>query len=112
MKIEIDLPDYCDDGSAIRIFKGIELVAKKFQNKPWQIKIVRCNLCGKCCTLSVAGTKGLDSATGFCKELISGNKPGEKICALGSARPFSCCAYAAGEKEKDICCIEWKTLND
>jgi len=50
MKIELDLPDWVDDGSAIRIFKGIELVAKKFKNKPWKIKIVRCNFCGECCT--------------------------------------------------------------
>ena len=102
MKIELDVPDFLiDDGQAIRIFSGIELIAKKFKDQSWKIKIVRCNFCGECCTLAVSGTKGIDLKTGYCKHLIESEKPNKKICELGASRPFSCCAYAAGEDDKE-----------
>lgn len=114
MRIEIDLPEWTDNGSAIRIFAGIELVAKRFQNKPWEIKTVRCNFCGKCCTIKGPGWKDTTveaKDNGYCVELIpKSDEKGKFVCRLGSGRPFSCCAYAAGKNDKDICCIEWKEI--
>ena len=116
MRIELDLPDWVDDGSAIRIFKGIELVAKKFKDGPWQVKTVRCNFCGECCTLKGPGWQmtsiGAD-IEGRCVALIpKPDEPGKFVCSLGAGRPFSCCAYAAGPNDEDICSIRWKTISD
>ena len=114
MKVTLDLPDWVDDGSAIRIFKGIELVAKKFQGKPWEIKHVRCNLCGECCTIKGPGWKDTTVGArddGYCVELIpKPDEPGKFLCRLGSGRPFSCSAYAAGPEDTEICCIRWKIV--
>jgi hypothetical protein len=116
MRIELDLPDWVDDGSAIRIFKGVELVAKKMLGKPWEIKTVRCDMCGECCTIDGPGWK--DSTVearedGYCRELIpKSDEPGKFICRLGSGRPFSCSAYAAGPDDGEKCCIRWKTIKD
>lgn len=115
MKIEIEVPDWVNDGSAIRIFKGIELIAKKFLNKPWEIKTVRCNFCGECCTIDSPGWKDTTVEArddGYCTQLIpKSDEPGKFICKLGSGRPFSCCAYAAGINDKDKCCIRWNILS-
>lgn len=114
MKVELDLPDWADDGQAIRIFAGIELVAKKFMGKPWEVKTVRCNMCGECCTISSPGWKETTvgvKKNGRCVALIpKPDEPGKFLCRLGSGRPFSCSAYAAGPDDEDLCCIRWKII--
>lgn len=116
MKIELELPDWVDQGQAIRIFAGIELVAKKeFPDEPWKIKTVRCNMCGKCCMNKsenwMKDTVGYDPETNYCGALIEkDDESGKFICNLGSARPFSCCAYAVGINDKDICSIRWEIV--
>jgi len=115
MRIKLNLPDWADDGAAIRIFKGIELVAKKFKDKPWEVKTVRCNFCGECCTVASPGWKDTTVEVrddGYCVELIpKSDEEGKFLCRLGSGRPFSCCAYAAGSDDQDVCCIRWKTID-
>lgn len=115
MRVELDLPDYVDDDSAIRVFKGIELVAKKFKDKPWQIKTVRCNFCGECCTLQSPGWQGTTvkaKRDGYCIALIpKTDEQGKFVCELGAGRPFSCCAYAAGPNDTEKCCIRWQEVD-
>lgn len=116
MKIILDLPDWVDDGSAIRIFKGVEIVAKKFDGEPWKVKDVRCDFCGECCTINSPGWKDTTVEAredGYCRELIP--KPdelGKFLCRLGSGRPFSCSAYSVGPDDEGICCIRWKTISE
>lgn len=116
MKIELDLPDWVENGSAIRIFAGIELVAKKMMDKPWQVKTVRCNMCGECCTIASPGWKDTTVEArddGYCVQLIpKPDEEGKFICKLGAGRPFSCCAYAAGPDDDDVCCIRWETIEE
>lgn len=116
MKIILDLPDWVNQGQAIRIFAGIELVAKKFKDKPWKIKTIRCNFCGECCSIKGPGWKDTTveaKEDGYCIERIpKSDEPGKFICRLGSGRPFSCSAYAAGPDDEDVCCIRWRILKD
>lgn len=115
MQVNIELPDWVEEGQAIRIFAGIELVAKKMMNEPWQIKTVRCDMCGECCTINSPGWQDNTVEArddGFCVELIpKPDEDGKFLCALGSNRPFGCCAYGAGDNQKDMCCIRWEILN-
>jgi hypothetical protein len=100
----LQLPDWVDERH-IRIFAGIEEVARKLHGKSWQIKIGRCNLCGKCC-MSVPDNwrKGIDPKTGWCKHLVF--YANEYRCGID--RPFFCCAGDyAGE---DYCSVKWETI--
>lgn len=104
MRIELDLPDWVEERH-IRIFAGIEEVAKKMQGKPWQVKVVRCNYCGRCCmNVPDNWVCGKDPETGNCQYLT---KEGSKyVCGIG--RPFFCCAGDPSPEE--YCSIEWKEV--
>lgn len=77
MKIELELPDWIDV-KTIRIFAGIEEVAKKQACENWNVKTSRCNLCGTCC--------------GDCGHLVYSEGDKGFLCLLGFKRPFNCCA--------------------
>jgi hypothetical protein len=110
MRVELDLPEeYAESKGALRLFLGIELIAKKMYGESWQVKTVRCNFCGECCNVGIQGTEGIDPNTGYCKHRVE-ESPGRYVCGLGSNRPFSCCAYAAGPDDQDKCCIRWECL--
>lgn len=89
MKIELDLPDWCDE-RAIRVMAGIEMVAYKIPFENWMIKTGRCNMCGKCCmNLTNHPFPLID---GICVHLKKrpGDNP-EYECGLRIHRPFGCC---------------------
>ena len=125
VEIKVILPDWCDD-KHIRIFAGIELVARSMigedGRKPLQVKKVRCNKCGKCCMnvnidrrdddlgggekKDVFGRKSDDDGTeakekGWCEFLKKYG--GEYYCEID--RPFGCCA--ASPHQEEFCSVEW-----
>lgn len=104
MRIILELPDWANERH-IRIFAGIEEIAKKLYRKPWQIKVSRCNMCGKCC-MNVPDNwrQGKDHKTGWCKNLIY--YANEYRCNVD--RPFFCCA--GDHTGEDYCSIKWETL--
>ena len=82
MKIEIELPDWCEDCSFF-LQAGIENVAFKLKgDKEWKIKTSRCHMCGYCC-----GRGKPD----VCEYLYE-RGPDDWQCKWGINRPFSCCA--------------------
>lgn len=104
MRIELDLPDWVEERH-IRIFAGIEEVAKKLHGKPWQIKVARCDMCGKCCMDVPDNWRfGRDEKTGWCKNLVY--YANEYRCGID--RPFGCCA--GDDSEEDYCSIEWQEV--
>ncbi len=104
MKINIDLPNWVEERH-IRIFAGIEEVAKKYKGKPWQIKTTRCNMCGECCMNVPKNWRfGKDKKTGWCKKLVY--YANEYRCGID--RPFTCCA--GDHADEDYCSIKWKTI--
>ena len=104
MKIELELPEWAasliEDGRDVYLYAGIESVARKLYGKPWEIKVVRCALCGKCCV--------------DCECLVE--KPGYKqpngkwamMCNLGEARPHNCSKIDGPE---EFCSIRWDIAN-
>lgn len=104
MRIELELPEWAEERH-IRIFAGIEEVAKKLHGKSWQIKVIRCDMCGKCCMDVPENWRfGRDEETGWCKNLIY--YANEYRCGID--RPFTCCA--GDHSEEEYCCIEWQEI--
>lgn len=90
MKIELELPDWCDE-RAIYIMAGIELAAYKIPDQDWKLKISRCNMCGKCC-MKLGKRHPFPTVDGTCIYLE--REPGSRSmwrCKLGMSRPFGCC---------------------
>jgi len=122
MKITLDLSRFAGadelDRRHIRVFGGIEEIAKKYKGEPWQIKVGRCQMCGTCCT-EVADTWkwGKNPETGACLQLIEREgMPGPSpngwamLCRLALGRPFSC---SAGDNAgQDHCSVVWETLDE
>lgn len=106
MKIEVEIPDWVEERH-IRIFAGIEEVAKKYHGQPWQVKVSRCNMCGTCCrNVPDNWRHGKDSKTGWCANLVY--YANEYRCGID--RPFTCCAGDfTGE---DFCSVKWKEVNE
>jgi hypothetical protein len=107
MKVSLDLPDWCDVRD-IYILAGIELAAYKLAKEDtFHVKIVRCDMCGKCCQNLVADGQYPVLENGDCANLI---KDGERlVCKLGAMRPLPCCE---GDPEKGgwntgFCCIRY-----
>jgi hypothetical protein len=87
MKIEIEIPDWCDERH-IYIMAGTELAAYRLAGSDlFHIKSERCANCGWCCgehpQLIVPGQK---------KGCFFLNRIGTvTACSLGPYRPFACC---------------------
>lgn len=89
MKIELDLPDWTE-GRTIRVMAGIELMAYKLSDTKWQMKVSRCNMCGKCCMN--LKNHPFPTIDGKCIHLKK--RPGDNPryeCGLRIHRPFGCC---------------------
>lgn len=112
MKINIELPEWCDTRH-IYIMAGIELAAVRiYGENRWKIKTVRCNQCGKCCEYSKY-TPSFDSIKGYCPDMeILGE---ERRCSLSINRPFACCTgdpMTIPDGPWKDCCIEYKVIED
>lgn len=89
MKIELELPDWCEERN-IYIMAGIELAAYRDADGKWHVKTGRCNMCGQCCTnFKVVYRKTFPPIVNLhCLYLERiGN---DFRCALGINRPFKC----------------------
>ena len=109
MRIEIDIPDWCDERH-IRVFAGIEEVARRLTGKQhWEIKVSRCTQCGECCKRALEGwAKGMKMVDGvrWCEHLIY--YANEYRCDYLIDRPFSCsCGDSAGQEH---CNIRWEKV--
>lgn len=99
MKIAFDLPDWAE-GKNIRVFAGIEMVARVMVGRPPEIKVVRCGLCGKCC----GDCEHLKERQGYKQP----NGEWAMMCSLNEDRPQGC-AHCDGFSEE--CQIRWKELS-
>ena len=99
MRVEVNLPDWVDERN-VRIFAGIEEVAHRYAGKKWQVKKVRCNLCGKCC-MDIPGPwiHGRDEKTGYCKHLKYNEGWKGWLCDMGRNRPFACSGGDFSDKD-------------
>jgi hypothetical protein len=107
MKINIEIPDWCDERN-IYVMAGIELAAyKDFNEDKFHIKTSRCNQCGKCCVNLPKGQYPLDE-NGDCIQLDK-RYDDIKPCKLGAMRPFPCCEGdpVKGQWGKDFCSIRY-----
>ena len=102
MKIELDLPDWTEERH-IRIFAGLEEVARKLHGKPLEIKVGRCQQCGECCKRMAGGP---------CNHLVYSDGHGNHRCkpnGIEYDRPFSC---ASGDGAgKPYCSVRWEKVN-
>ena len=99
---ELILPEWTQ-GRKIRIFAGIEAVAK-YEGGSWYIKGTRCNKCGECCkNVPDKWPRGKNLETGDCLHLKY--EATEYLCDLGFHRPFSCCAE--GAEGEAFCSSKW-----
>lgn len=92
MKITLDLPEWVDERN-VRVFAGIELVAKCSPGGRWEIKTTRCSQCGRCCS-DLGPNHPFPTINRQCVHLQK--QPGKDnttwLCALGINRPFGCSA--------------------
>lgn len=111
MKIDLDLPDWVE-GKHLYVMAGVELVAYKYLDQPWQMKTGRCNMCGKCCENLGEVSDMSKVVNGTCINLKQdGDK---KVCGLGIDRPFSCCAYICtnlSQVKEGECAETFKEVN-
>ena len=91
MRVCLDLPAWVDERN-VRIFAGIELVARCHKDGKWEIKVERCNQCGKCC-MNLGQDHPFPIIDGQCSYLAKevGNNP-HWLCSLSVNRPFGCSA--------------------
>ena len=107
MRVELDLPDWVDERH-IRIFAGVELVAKKLvQNDYWQVKDERCNFCGKCCHFKPG--KGIyPSVNGHCIHLKKVKKGW--VCGIPLLRSRLCLDDPPRHIRSGECSITYKIV--
>jgi hypothetical protein len=87
MRVEIDLPDWCNERH-IYVIAGTELAAyKEAQEGVFHVKTSRCNNCGLCCMGLPEGHVPTDGE-GTCLYLARDGV--KKICSLGATRPWPC----------------------
>lgn len=99
MKVTLTLPDWVDT-STLRITHGMEEVARKLPNQPWEIKQVRCALCGACCK----GCEHLEIREGYKQP----NGEPANMCRLNANMPFVC--SSGDDSGEEHCSIKWKRL--
>jgi len=103
MKIEIEIPDWCDERN-IYVLAGIELAAyKDFNEDVFHIKTSRCIQCGKCCR-DLRGKQYPLKENKDCLHLDEFGK-----CSLGATRPLPCCEGdpVKGKWGRDFCSIRY-----
>jgi len=102
MEIPI-LPEWTKERHQYR-FAGIELAAYKHAGGKWRVKIGRCNLCGLCCENQPGSELLPVDKHGTCVYLKTVGT--EKICDLGSERPFNCSIGIGRGRVADENCTE------
>ena len=106
MKIDLELPAWTDERN-IYVMAGLELVARRHKDGPWEIKTSRCNMCGKCCA-DLGRGHPFPVIDGQCVHLKK--EPGDNqlwLCGLGENRPFGCSVCAPTD---EFCTIEFETV--
>lgn len=89
MRIELDLPEWVDSKN-IHIFAGIEEVARKHKDAPWEIKVSRCSMCGRCC-MTIYGRHPFADTNGRCRYLEKEIGDNDRyLCGLKGFRPHNC----------------------
>ena len=119
MRIELDIPDWLiGEGRQTRgifVMAGIEPVAIKLPDQPWQVKTGRCTNCGKCCEFKRVTTgsflntvtKETDATVQVCEHLIPDGA--KRVCQLGLERPFICCTTL---RQVDGCSITYEVVKE
>jgi len=98
-----NLPEWTKERH-LYLFAGIELVAFRYFGEKWVIKTGRCNMCGLCCE-NQEGTELLPvDEHGTCIHLAPSGD--QKICDLGSERPFNCSIGLGRGRVADKDCTE------
>jgi hypothetical protein len=106
MKITLDLPDWTHERN-IYVMAGIEVVARRHKDGPWEIKTGRCSMCGACCSKLGPGHP-FPVIEGTCIHLAKEVGDNSRwLCSLGDARPFSCSICAPTVKG---CTIRYQVL--
>lgn len=106
MKIEIEIPDWCEERH-IFILAGIEMAAYKLvDDDQWHVKKSRCNMCGECCK-TFKKPFVFEVHDGVCEHLLSNN-----TCGLGGHRPWVCCTSMERKGSKGVpnCSIEYEVV--
>jgi hypothetical protein len=105
MKILIDIPDRYE-GRNLFVFAGMDLVARRYCKKPWEIKISDCAMCGKCCQNLNNDKFPFKIINGVCEHLE--HRPGKRyLCKLDVRRPFGCAIHI---NENVGCAVRFKEL--
>ena len=111
MKVKLKLPDGYEHRH-IRIFAGIEEIARQLKGEKWEIKTGRCSMCGKCCMNVNDNWRHGREANGWCSQLAvregyrQGNGEWAVMCKLDAGRPFYCCNGDGLDVVPD-CTIKW-----
>jgi hypothetical protein len=111
------IPDWVDfEKTDIHLFYGREVIGRKLRGKPVEVKTVRCNLCGLCCSnlnpdTHFFGVKE-DGTCEFLKFERIHHKEGLQegwFCRIPDARtaPFVCCK---GKDFDKVCCIRFEKV--
>ncbi len=113
--IQLEVPEWAE-GRHIYIFAGREVVARKLIDKPFEIKTVRCNLCGECCHHVSSSWPFGRNEEGACAKLkyervkhADGRIDEGYFCrASGPIVPFTCCKGRGMDPE--LCCVRFKVV--
>lgn len=92
---KLQLPEWADNSAMLTVFHGKELVAYKYQGKPWMVKVDRCGRCGNCC--DECADKAFD---------VGNNGPA--ICGIDEKKPFGCCLFPFDGKQIEGCNVTYK----
>lgn len=114
--ITFEIPDYVDlNLKDLHLFYGREVIARKLRGQSAEVKIIRCNFCGLCCSNlkdnHFFGVKE-DGTCEFLKwEIVHHQERTVKgwFCKhkRGDSVPFSCCVGRGTLKE---CVIKFKKV--
>jgi Fe-S-cluster containining protein len=106
MKISLDLPAWADERN-IYVMAGIEVVARKHKDGPWEIKTGRCNMCGLCCS-NLGPGHPFPLIDGRCIHLAKEVGDNTRwLCSLRHNRPFNCSISAP---IVEYCPIKFRTV--
>lgn len=93
MKINLTIPEWCDERHVFILAGYTELAAYKYFGEPWRVKSGRCSQCGECCEGFREVTGSPDTrilvVNGKCS-CLGQDGPTKRPCVLGSAAPICC----------------------